>query len=142
MKKYNKSIKKTLYILLTCVILPILVKVIITVYENGKEHIKPTKPLKEIQELFTIQNADALFDKLCELNERGLIAFGKKEDFSQPDKMWVFIIENKIVSGIYFYIKDLYIDIHSNNKYQEDDINIKEKESYWMIESPKLIKKE
>ncbi len=80
---------------------------------------------------------------MSELHEKGLLAVGnRKNDFGNPDGLYVFVIKENKVNGVYCYTNGYCIAINSKEVIPEKELALIGKEFYWVIESADLVKKE
>lgn len=92
-----------------------------------------------IQELFAISNVNLLRKKLDGYYKRGLIAIGEKDDFENPDGLFVFIFDETKVYRVFLFQNNSYCDVRTNRNFPDLPIEFKDKQQIWAIDSYKLV---
>lgn len=95
---------------------------------------------KMIQELEAVSDPAVLKAKLDEYNKRGILAVGQKDDFENPNGIFVFVFDEKRVYKTFLFRNQRFFDLRNDNQSVDLPKQFRNKPQAWVIETHKLVR--
>lgn len=106
---------------------------------SSKQIVKLEIP-KIIQELAAVSDPAVLKVKLDEYNKRGILAVGQKDDFENPNGVFVFVFDEKGVYKTFLFQNQKFFDLWNDDQSADLPKQFKNKSQAWVIETHKLVR--
>lgn len=93
-----------------------------------------------IQELAVISDPAELKAKLDEYKKRGILAVGQKDDFEDPDGVFVFVFDERHVYKTFLFQNRNFFDLRNDARFVDLPKQFRDKSKAWVIETHKLVR--